>query len=110
MAQRARAESRGFVDSAACALAEARRAHEDAIRGEGHAEDRIREWKAEYVEGLYYLSEALVEHKDSVEKALQYLKEQSEHLLTAFERETLEDDYDDDDDESNDENGNEKNK
>lgn len=93
-ALRARAESRGFVDSAANALAEARRGHEDAVREEGHKEARIGECKAEYLEGMYYLSEALVEHKDSVEKALQYLKEQSEHLLTAFEREAVNEEND----------------
>lgn len=87
-AQRARAESRGFADNAANALAEARRLHEDAIKSEGHRLDRRKQCKSDYVESLYYLCEALVEHKDSVEKALQYLKEQSEHLLSTLERES----------------------
>lgn len=93
-AKRARAESRGFVDNAASALAEARRQHEDAVKGEGHKAEKIREWKTEYVEVLYYLSESLVEHKDSVEKVLQYLKEQSERLLMTFQREAAEEEND----------------
>lgn len=88
--RRARAESREIVDNAIGALSDARKQHEDALKGEGHDVEAFKESIDEYIMGLYSLSEAMAEHKDSVEKALQYLKEQSENVLITFERDAAE--------------------